>query len=132
MAEKTIESSKKNAAFNQIIGAIEHFEDGEYECAITLAGAAEGVLPNTEEPHLNQKLRAWFSQLVCKTPADDPNAMINWLKHPGGPATATISEAEVIGTIQRAISKFSAVHGGITPRMKKFTEWALAHLQEQA
>jgi hypothetical protein len=117
-----VESSKRNAAFRQIMGAIDNYEAGHFECAITLAGAAEGVLPQTDRPHLFQRLTVWFAQLRGATPADSPNAMINWLKHPSGPDTATISELEVMLTIQRAISKFSAVHGGVTPRMRIFMD----------
>jgi hypothetical protein len=29
---------------------------GDYECAITLAGAAEGMLPETDEAHFRQKV----------------------------------------------------------------------------
>lgn len=125
---KKVETSKRNASFRQLMGAIDNYEAGHYECAITLAGAAEGLLPPTDQPHLFQKLAAWFVSLPSATAADSPNAMTNWLKHPSGPATATISELEVLLTIQRAISKFNAVHNGVTPRMQKFMDAAAATL----
>src|SRR6516165_1110699 len=46
----TIETSRKLAAQRQIDGAIAHLCESELECAITLAGAAEEVLPDTNEP----------------------------------------------------------------------------------
>jgi hypothetical protein len=34
--------TKKQASLRQLHAAIDHLHDGDYECAITLAGAAEG------------------------------------------------------------------------------------------
>jgi hypothetical protein len=48
MAEPTkIETTKKLASLRQIRIAIVHFEQRQYECAITLAGAGEGICPKT-------------------------------------------------------------------------------------
>lgn len=127
MVGKKIETSKRLAAQRQIHGAIEHFEDSEFECAITLAAAGEGVLPATEKPHLFAKLKAWFAALPQQTEGENnPNAVITWLKHPGGADTATIDELEAIVAITRAISKFAAVQTGVTQRMRTFLDWAEA------
>jgi hypothetical protein len=129
------------ASMRQINAAIEHLHEWDYECAITLAGAAEGMLPKTNEPHFRQKLKALSASAEIKAEggATDPNDYINWLKHgtlvKGGPRveSATITELEVIATIWRAITKFEAVYGdGVddrTPQMLSFTNWARAHLQ---
>src|SRR5437016_3103522 len=42
---KTIETDKKRASLRQICAAIDHFHKGNYECAITLAAAGEGCVP---------------------------------------------------------------------------------------
>jgi hypothetical protein len=39
------ETTRQLAALYQITAAIKHFYDGDLECAVTLASAAEGVLP---------------------------------------------------------------------------------------
>ena len=50
--------TKKEAALRQINASIKHLYNGEYECAATLAGAAEGMLPNTNSPFLFKELAA--------------------------------------------------------------------------
>lgn len=56
MEERTI--TKKEAARRQITATIEHYEKGEYECAVTLAGAAEGQLTTKDDDsHFFNQLR---------------------------------------------------------------------------
>jgi len=55
----TIETSRKLAAQRQIDGAIAHLCESELECAITLAGAAEEVLPDTNEPEGIPPQKSW-------------------------------------------------------------------------
>ena len=43
------ETTRQLASLYQINGALEHFHEHEFECAITLASAAEGVLPDAED-----------------------------------------------------------------------------------
>jgi hypothetical protein len=38
----------------QIHAAIEHWRRGDFECAITLASAAETMLPDIDEPHFRR------------------------------------------------------------------------------
>jgi hypothetical protein len=47
-----IKTSKQLSAFRQISAAIDHFEKKDYECAITLAGAAEGQIKEKTLNHL--------------------------------------------------------------------------------
>jgi hypothetical protein len=73
------------------------------------------------------KLKAWFAALPQQTEGENnPNAVITWLKHPGGGDTATITDLEAIVAITRAISKFTAVYSGVTQRMRGFLDWAAA------
>jgi hypothetical protein len=119
--------------------AIQHRHRGDFECAITLAGAGEGMLPETERPHFLQKARALEERLPKTDDGENiANAYINWLKHgrlkSGGPKIeeATITELEVTYTIWRAIWKFQAVYGSTnadrTPQMISFENWAREHL----
>lgn len=103
---KYLETSKKLAALEQVHAAIWHFQRENYECAITLAAAAEGLLPNTDTPHLFQLLK---TSPVARDDFDC-NEMINWLKHPTEPEHNIIPEFEVAIIICRAISKFIAVY----------------------
>jgi hypothetical protein len=50
--------------------AIEHLHRVDFECAITLAAAGEGMLPPTEEPY--------FRELAAKWRYED---IVNWLRH---------------------------------------------------
>ena len=66
-----------------------------------------------------------FRILREKMPGFDHNAFSNWLKHPTGPYTATISELEVVVMIARAIQKFVAAYEATRPEFEKFSAWAL-------
>ena len=119
----------QSAAQRQIHAAIDHLHKSDYLSAVTLAGAAEGALPRTDKPHLFPKLKALTDALPANTEgANDPNAIRNWAKH-GGHAGAEISECEAILAIARATSKFAAVCGGQTEKMKKFVEWAIPRVE---
>jgi hypothetical protein len=124
------------ASMRQINAAIEHLQRLDFECAITLAAAAEGILPETHMPHFFTKVKA----LEASLPDDEgANAVINWLKHgtltKGGPRIdkAEIKELEAIAVIWRAITKFQAVYGATpadrTPQMLGFQNWARAYLE---
>lgn len=109
----------KEASFNQICASIAHYGNGQFDCAMTLAAAAEGMLPAVDEPHLFQQLRARPDQAELNL-----NMMIVWLKH-GGAASAELSDFEVVITIARAITKFLAVYKESHPRFVEF--WQQAH-----
>src|SRR5262245_11900987 len=100
---KRVKTTKQNSAMRQACAAIEHFHKGNYECAITLAGAAEGQVPASDPLYLFKIIRRVFS-------GDETNKFINWMKHNSGPDSATISEQEVVVTIARAIQKFVAAY----------------------
>ena len=123
----------------QIHAAIDHLHRGDFECAITLAAAGEGMLPETDVPHFRQKVKALAASLpAAEEGAQGPNDYINWLKHgtPDGKRleNARITELEVINTVWRAITKFEAVYGAAdtdrTPQMLSFMNWARKHYSE--
>ena len=94
-----IETTKKLSSLRQIKAAIAHLHKEEFEAAMTLAAAAEGQISEGIVEHLFRLLRR-------RAPQENFNLFINWLKHPSGPDSATISEFEVALTIARAIHKF--------------------------
>jgi hypothetical protein len=124
-----VETNRQQASMRQIHAAIDHLHKGEFESSITLAGAAEGVLPNTEKPHLFQKIKKMADSLPADpSGATKVNALTNWTKH-GTHETASISEQDAIEVITRAISKFIALYGAQPKEMKAFSEWAIERLQ---
>ncbi len=117
--------TKKEAATRQITAAIKHFEHKEYECAVTLAGAAEGQLSTKDgSKHLFEELKIrmppelkdekdWSSWL---------NATRDWLKHrtPHWGDEWEVTERAAALMIARAITKFHWAHKQTTQRMENF------------
>jgi hypothetical protein len=118
-----IETTKKLAAQRQIDAAIAHLHKAELECAITLAAAAERLLPDTDKPHIFAYLRKHPS---FKNKEVDFNETITWLKHKVKPDTKVIFEFEAAVIIARAMSKFSAVYDDGPSEWGQFLEWAEA------
>jgi hypothetical protein len=125
----SIDTTTRVASMRQIHAAIWHFERQDYECAITLAAAAEGMLPATEKPYFHQKVKALAAGLPDEAEgAKAPNDVITWLKHGtynGRTCDSARIEplAECAPTIWRAISKFNAVYDDVSPQM---ASWAKA------
>ena len=110
--------SRKTATIKQIHCAIELLHKGEFECAITLALAAEDQLAPTNDPHL-------FKQLRDRVPAEYGmfNEVRNWLKHHLEPEEIVITDFEAVIAIVRAESKFVAVFHEATRQMLEFEDW---------
>ena len=112
-------TDRKEASQRHIVTAIATFHDGCLDCAITLAAAAEGILPKTSDPHLWQKLRE-------AAPDIDVNAVSNWLKHPLEPDAIEIDQFESVIMITRAITKFVAVYHQSCEPFESFLTWAVS------
>jgi hypothetical protein len=108
-------SNRKLSAHRQIRAAIQLYLKGELECAITLAAAAEGQLPDTGDPYLLKGLKG-----IAPFDEFDHNLVINWLKHCKEPDEVTIPSFEAAMIISRAISKFVAVYWQISRLMELF------------
>jgi len=122
-----IETNIRLAAMRQIHAAIEHQQRQDYECAITLAAAAEGMLPATDEPHFHQKVKDFSAGLPDAVEgAQKPNDFITWLKHGtyNGKKceTATIDYSESLVIVWRAITKFFAVYDDVSPQMQSWAK----------
>jgi hypothetical protein len=122
-----IETNTRLAAMRQIHAAIEHQQRQDYECAITLAAAAEGMLPATDEPHFRQKVKEFAASLPDTVEgAKNPNDVITWLKHGTyngkKSETATIDHSESLVVIGRAITKFFAVYDDVSPQMQSWAK----------
>ncbi|PPQ16328.1 hypothetical protein CV770_26645 [Bradyrhizobium sp. AC87j1] len=114
------------AAGRQVDAAIDALQRGDFDIALTLAGAAEGMIKR-DGPHMfawlrdNQKAaelfpdkRQWINTL---------NRELYWLKH-GGEETMEIDCATAVFMIARAMTKLDAW----TPKMDAFKPWLLDNL----
>lgn len=115
------------AASRQIDAAIDALQAGDYDVAITLAGAAEGMIKRTD-PHV---MFNWLMQHAAATRQFEKAewiAMLNterdWLKH-GGSASMEIAGPEAAFMIARAASKLE----DWTPKMVMFKIWLLANFE---
>jgi hypothetical protein len=135
-----IDTHIRLASMRQIHSAIEHLYRGDYECAITLAGAGEGRLPDTWKPHFRKKLKE-FEKLPAirkEGGATGPNDFKNWLKHGtlkrGGERVeaATIPAEESVVMVFRAVTKFNAVYDDLSPQMFSFLNWMGEWLQRDS
>jgi histidyl-tRNA synthetase len=130
---KIIETDIRAASLAQIHAAIDLLQKSDFVSAIALGSAAEGILPETDTPHLFSKLAEWQKSLPPDVGgATGINDFNNWVKHGANdkrPEKALISELEVMTTIQRAISKFVAIYKEQSPQMKAFAGWAVGRLR---
>jgi hypothetical protein len=92
---------------------------------MTLASAAEGILPDTNDPHLRKELKHYISEKELKDEVD-LNLGANWLKHGQEYKNVILTEFETAIMILRAISKFVAVYHQSNAKMEEFREWARA------
>jgi hypothetical protein len=118
--ERILEITKVDGASRQAGAAIEAFVRGDFDIAITLAGASEGMLER-DGTHLFSFLRdsprvqdverkMWIATL---------NTERDWLKHPSGPERLLLERGHAAYMIARALSKIERW----TPRMEQFKEW---------
>jgi|SRR4029453_158439 hypothetical protein len=120
-SDSHIETTKQLAAQRQIDAAITHIHKSELECAISLATAAEGLLPDTDSRRIFAYLREHpLSKKV------DFNNTINWLKHSAPPDAAIIYEFEAAVVIARAMTKFAAAYTEVPSEWYDFLSWGVA------
>jgi hypothetical protein len=117
----TLKLTKIEGATRQTSAAIEAFVRGHFDVAITLAGAAEGMLKR-KGPHLfsfmrdgirgqpDVQMKDWIATL---------NSERDWLKHTSGAKTLLIEPWHAAEMIARAASKLPKW----TPRMHEFKVW---------
>lgn len=120
-------TDRKKPAHRQIDAAISHFYSGDIECAITLAAAAEGMLPATDEPHLFAQLEDCLPE-KRKDPGFLNFNLAAWrLTHSSAPELVEIveiDEYEAVLLIARSITKFIAVYHQSTRNFQCFLAWA--------
>jgi hypothetical protein len=116
--------TKKQASLRQLHAAIDHLRDGDYECAITLAGAAEGQLAGRSEFDFWQTLKivATEGRPNLKAVISEFNETRDWLKHPtlqlDDPRYVHVDEAWI--ACLRAAMQFTSVFQQQSPKMDRF------------
>ena|SRR5258707_8830077 len=119
--------SAEQAASRQIEAAIDAFGGGAFDIAVTLAGAAEGMI-HREGPHMfawlrdNPDARERFAEK--KEWIGLLNRERDWLKH-GGDAQMEIECASAAFMIARAASKLEPW----SPKMEAFRIWLTKHFE---
>jgi hypothetical protein len=107
-------TTKKEAALRQIGVAVKLLVQGEYEAAITVAGAAEGMMKTGGFP------TPIFEDLRDRRPAEfateaqwvnSLNETLYWLKHNGDQEDRAISEFDAWLMISRALTKYHGSFG---------------------
>lgn len=112
--------TKVQGATRQTNAAIEAFARGDFDIAITLAGAAEGMI-KWKGRHLFTFLRdspgvqhvgrnTWIATL---------NVERDWLKHPSGSRVLRLEREHAAIMIARAASKLARW----SPQMREFKTW---------
>jgi hypothetical protein len=126
MTGRVIQTNKRLAAERQIHAAIAHFRAGDFECVITLCSAAEGQIPEPNEPiHLFGCLKEYAAEYPAEDgEKDDFNYAANWMKHGWGADKVEINELVVMIWLVRAVSKYCAVYRIGTPEMTALFPWA--------
>lgn len=122
-AWRTIQSSRKLAACRQIEAALYHLHLGGFECAVTLALAAEGQLPETDATTLWNALKRHRSDKEYLSLIND---LRDWLKHLKEPDQRDISEFEAVIALVRATTKYFATFNEETADMQAFIRWCVS------
>lgn len=123
----TLTLTKAQGSSRQTEAAIEAFARGDFDIAITLAGAAEGMLER-QGPHMFSFLRN--SPRVQDVEKKDWITALNverdWLKHSSGSETLQVKRGDAAIMIVRAASKLEAW----SPRMEEFKDWLLNNIND--
>jgi len=103
--------------------AIKCIDSVDYECAVTLAGAAEGQIDEKQIPegtplHLFRVLRSRFAPAPV-------NEDITWMKHSSGDFEREVTQFDVALTISRAIQKYVATYQETHVKFEEFSQWAV-------
>jgi hypothetical protein len=133
-AKTSIVLTKAAASLRQIEAAITAFEGEWFDVAITLAGAAEEMTPETTGPALFPVLRDHpriaAEGVEKRSWVDSLNAERNWLKNAAPPPTMEFHREAAAIMIARAINKGHAAFGIQSKLTENFEAWIKEHIDE--
>ncbi len=125
--KKVMTLTKAEGALRQVNAAIEAFWRGDFDIAITLSGAAEGML-ESKEPNLFLYMRD--ASRVQHVPKKEWIGTLNqerdWLKHNNSEHSArmAIHRGDASFMIARAASKLE----NWPPQIEEFRDWLIKNL----
>jgi hypothetical protein len=98
------------------------------------------MLPDTDEPHFRQKVKALSQspEINAAGGATGENDYINWLKHGRTKKdgyrieNVTIPAEESICVVWRALTKYYVTYQDLSPQMLSFHKWAKEWLEKEA
>ena len=111
---KVLTISKIEGARRQVDEAIKALERGDFDIAITLAGAAEGMLETTD-------LSAAVRKEAEAAGMEDTSDALGWLNYPGVTENYAFSSDLAAEMIMYAVSKID--RASWTPLMHEFEFW---------
>jgi hypothetical protein len=124
--------TKTEAATRQVEAAVDALMRGDFDIAITLAGAAEGMI-DRDENYLFAFLRD--SERVSDVPAREWITTLNmerdWLKHSCEPDVLTIEKEAAFIMVARAASKLEKWTPPIEAFKKIFKEVLLPNMRHR-
>jgi hypothetical protein len=126
---RPLKISETEGASRQVEAAIKALERGDFDIAVTLAGAAEGMLERSGHHLWSFLLESPGAAAFDKRELINfLNAELYWLKHPTPSAgdTKTFTRAHATIMIARAMSKLETW----SPRMNRFKRWFEGSLEE--
>ncbi len=107
--------TKEEAVRSLITGALRAYDDGDFVCALTLAGAAEGAMPPPPDStfHIFRDMIVLVDGKTEKAAADELNAERNWLKHNSASETSSLNISSSVARLMlaRAWSCFACAYG---------------------
>lgn len=132
--EHSLMLSKEDAAYRQIQVSISSFYAGDYDIAITLAGAAEDLFvgdPDVELSNALLKNKSAVDKFGYQNWKQTVNYERNWLKHrtPDLPDNLTLTLDITAFYIYRAMRKLPLEY--ISNEMLRFEEWYRARIIRQ-
>jgi hypothetical protein len=110
--------SREEAARQQIDMAIRLFRERQFACSITLAMAADGQMPEGDEPSVSARIKG-----LATDKEQNFNTVANWLKHHRPPNELPIYELDAVLALMRATSKFRQAYRDWSPMMQAFDRW---------
>lgn len=134
--ERVLQLTKQVAAARQVHFAVEALRHGDYDVAITLAGAAENMVDGDPDIEITSKILA--SQAGADVPPDYKwseivNLERNWLKHktdlPKMPKELTLTVEEASHYVYRAMRKLPLEL--LTPEMYSMETWYRLRIAEE-
>jgi hypothetical protein len=126
--KRVLTISKAEGASRQVDEAIRALQRGDFDVAVTLAGAAEGMLDRREGLHLWTYMHAKAKAAGIQTDdlSNHLNAARTWLKHavPEQEESLALDRCAAVEMIMRAMSKLATW----SPLMNEFKAWLVENI----